>query len=280
MHTRPSTAHLLHPVQYLLLAVLAVSTGGAGAEAPNRDEVIRLSQEAIGGQLGHYELRDSQGRQVDLNRYRGAPLVISPIYTGCAHVCPATTRNLALAIRKARAALGEQSFNVVTIGFDPPRDNPETMSDHARQQGVSDPDWKFLSGSKETIQALMADIGFSYWRSPKGYDHLTQTTIIDSDGVIYAHIYGELVHLPQLVEPLKRLVFGVDSEQDSMMDTIIKRVSYFCTDYDPVTGAYKFDYSLFLGMMIGAVIILSVITFLVVNLKARHKPQNEGGWSV
>jgi len=126
----------------------------------------------------------------------------------------------------------------------------------------------------------MTDIGFSYRRAPKGYDHLAQTTIIDSDGVIYAQVYGELVDLPQLVEPLKRLVFDIDNERDSMVDSIIKRVNYFCTDYDPVTGAYKFDYSLFLGMIIGAVIIASVIGFLVVNVTAHYRRRRNAGRAV
>ncbi|MDZ7735152.1 MAG: hypothetical protein U5P41_02645 [Gammaproteobacteria bacterium] len=242
----------------------------------------RYSAEAI--QLSHgdrrtaWPLRVSRQQEVPSicgrprgNRWCGQPdrsqLRRSPV--------PVTTRNLAQSVRKARAALGEESFNVVTIGFDPPQDNPETMAAHARQQGVSDPGWAFLSGSRDTVRNLMTDIGFSYWRAPKGYDHLTQTTIIDSDGVIYAQVYGELVDLPQLVEPLKRLVFDIDNKQDSMVDSIIKRVSYFCTDYDPVTGAYKFDYSPFLGMIIGAVIIASVIGFLVVNVTA-HRRRNAG----
>lgn len=269
----------MHPIltparflRYLLLFIgLTAITGGVIAGPPDRDEVIRLSQAAIGERLDHYELIDSRGQPVNLADYRGTPLVISPIYTGCAHVCPAITRNLAQAIRKARAALGEQSFQVVTIGFDPPNDNPETMAAHARQQGVSDTNWAFLSGSRGTVQNLMMDIGFSYWRATKGYDHLAQTTIVDSDGVIYAQVYGELVDLPQLVEPLKRLVFGVDSERDNMMDSIIKRVSYFCTDYDPASDTYRFDYSLFLGMIIGAVIIASVLGFLILNLVAHRR---------
>ncbi len=269
MYPAQTSAHFL---RYLLpLIGLTAIAGSVIAGTPERDEVIRLSQAAIGERLGHYELRDSQGQPVDLADYRGTPLVISPIYTGCAHVCPAITRNLARAIRKARAALGEQSFQVVTIGFDPPNDNPKTMAAHARQQGVSDANWAFLSGSRRTIQDLMADIGFSYWRAPKGYDHLAQTTIVDSDGVIYAQVYGELVELPQLVEPLKRLVFGIDSERDNMMDSIIKRVSYFCTDYDPASDTYRFDYSLFLGMIIGAVIIASVSGFLIINLMAHRR---------
>lgn len=268
MHSIQTPAQFLY---CLLFLGLTAAAGEVPAAVPDRDEVIRLSQSVIGEQLGHYELRDSRGRPVDLADYRGVPLIISPIYTSCADVCLITTENLARAIHKARAALGEQSFRVVTIGFDPPHDNPAAMAEYARRHNVSDPDWAFLSGDPETIRDLMRTIGFSYWQSPKGYDHLTQTTIVDGDGVIYAQVYGELMHLPQLVEPLKRLVFGIDSKRDGLLDTIVKRVSYFCTDYDPVRDAYRFDYSLFLGMIIGAVSIAAVLGFLIVNLTAQRR---------
>ena len=34
------------------------------------------------------------------------------------------------------------------------------------------------------------------------------------------------------------------------------RIKLFCTTYDPVRDGYYFDYSLFLGMLIGASIII------------------------
>jgi len=47
------------------------------------------------------------------------------------------------------------------------------------------------------------------------------------------------------------------------------RVRLFCTTYDPATGAYRFDYSLFIGLAISTLILLSTLAFLVRELRRR-----------
>jgi protein SCO1/2 len=53
-----------------------------------------------------------------------------------------------------------------------------------------------------------------------------------------------------------------------MMD----RVKLFCTVYDPNTGRYRFDYSLFVQIAIGALVVLGVFAYLIVEIRrARRK---------
>ena len=58
-----------------------------------------------------------QGEAVDLASWRGKPLLVSFIYTGCFQVCPAQTRALYEAAKGLDIMLGEHQFNVVSIGF-------------------------------------------------------------------------------------------------------------------------------------------------------------------
>ena len=83
---------------------------------------LRISQAAIGNTVGSYSFIKSDESRLALDSLRGKPLVISLIYTSCYHICPTTTRHLADVVRKARDALGDDSFNVLTIGFDTQRD--------------------------------------------------------------------------------------------------------------------------------------------------------------
>ena len=130
------------------------------------------------------------------------------IYTSCHHVCPMITRNLVAIVDVARDALGDDSFSVVTVGFDWQVDSPERMRQFATQQGAADiGDWHFLAGDAPTISALSDNLGFVFYPSAKGFDHLTQTTIVDRNGVIYRQLYGVDLDTPMLVEPLKELVF-------------------------------------------------------------------------
>ena len=237
--------------------------GDAGTpQAFDSAAALKYSQAALGGQIGDYTLTGVDGRPVRLSSYRGKPLVVSLVYTSCYHTCSVTTRQLAKVVRTARQALGPRSFAVLTIGFDTSMDTPMAMRNFQRQQGVDMEDWAFLSADSKTIQGLGKDLGFLYSPSPKGFDHLLQSTVIDADGKVYRQVYGDLFVTPALVEPLKDLVFGTRSEQ-STLESLLSRVRLFCTAYDPSSDRYYFDYSLFIGMAIGASIVGLGIAFLV-----------------
>ncbi|MBF0161574.1 MAG: SCO family protein [Magnetococcales bacterium] len=223
------------------------------------DAALRLSQQSLGRPLAAYALRDRGGKQIKLNDFNGKPLLLSLIYTGCYRTCSVATRSLAGVVEKAREALGSNSFHVVTIGFDTQNDNPGTMASFARQQGLDkDEHWFFLSGDRETLKQLMQNVGFFAIPSPKGFDHLVQATVVDGNGIIYRQVYGESISTPLLVEPLKDLVLGRPPTGETAVQNVVRRVRLFCTTYDPTQDGYRFDYSLFIGMFIGGLIIFTV----------------------
>ena len=113
----------------------------AGARASNteefdRDTALQISQAAIGQSLGDYSFYAADGREVRLNDYLGTPLLISMIFTSCHHICPTTTQHLLRASEVAQEALGDNSFRIVSVGFDTVNDTPDAMRSFAAQQGV------------------------------------------------------------------------------------------------------------------------------------------------
>jgi protein SCO1/2 len=248
--------------------VSAQLTDGSYSE----DEALEISQAAIGRDLAHLEFTDSYGKTVRLADYQGQPLLVSLVFTSCHHVCPALTRHLKTAIDAARDALGPNSFRVVTIGFDTENDTPERMQDFARKQGINDPQWAFLSASSESMAKLVENIGFIYFNTPRGFDHITQLTIVDRNGKIHNQVYGGAFELPWMVEPLKDLIFNRPQSAHNLFAGMMDRVKLFCTVYDPNTGRYKFDYSLFVQIAIGALVVLGVFAYLIVEIRrARRK---------
>lgn len=226
------------------------------------EQAISYSQSAIGRTLANYHFTDSLGQDVYMDDFRGKPLLVSFIYTSCADSCPIITQTLANAVASARDALGEDSFSVVTIGFDSASDSPERMRYFAKRQGIDVSDWKFLSADLPTMVGFAENLGFIYYSSPKGYDHLSQVTVIDAKGVVYRQVYGQTFELPLLVEPLKELVFGTEAPFASVAD-LIKKVRLFCTIYDPASDRYRIDYSLFIQLFVGTMIVGSMFIFVV-----------------
>ena len=250
------------PALALLLALAAASPIKAATAVLDEEEALQVSQAVIGKPLGNFTLHDTERRPVALDQLRGKPLVINLIYTACSHTCPLVLQTLDPAVERAEELLGDDSFNVATVGFDVRHDTPERMRAFANDQGIDRPGWRFLSADQPTIDALVKNLGFAIYPSPQGFDHLAQTTIIDQDGQIYRHVYGGDFEVPAIVEPLKELVFGERSNWSSL-DGILSRVRLFCSVYDPRSERYRFDYSVIIGVVIGAVLLSGVAVVLV-----------------
>ncbi len=267
-----------------LLLVLLTSTPvwsvGSGFD---EGDALRYSQSAIGRTVGDLEFLDSNGNPVRLGDYRGKPLVLNFIYTRCAHSCGVMTALLADILEDARDALGEDSFTAITVGFDSARDTPENMRLFASQRGVQGTrGWHFLSGDEESVRQLAQTAGFISFPSAKGFDHIDQVTAIDGEGKIHTQVYGESFNRPLLIEPLKAMVFGTPHPYFSLQD-LIKKVRLFCTLYDPAADRYRFDYSLFMQLIIGATIIGGVMVILVRELwsaRRRRRLHSHRGTSI
>ncbi len=235
---------------------------------------LKASQEAIGGILSDHPLTNSAGEAVSVGDFLGKPLVLSLIYTSCYAICPITTQHLARVVEKARDTLGTDSFSVAVLGFDSRFDSPQAMQQFARKQGIDNAQWHLLSADENTINALTEQLGFEYFASPNGFDHIVQASIIDAEGRVYRQVYGETFETPLLISPLMDLVLGRAKPNQSFMDDLIDKVRFFCTAYDPASDAYSFDYSLFIGMIIGGMIIILIIAFILREYRyGRRYPQ-------
>jgi protein SCO1/2 len=234
---------------------------------------VARSQAAIGNVLDDHRFRDSEERVVRLADYRGKPLVISLVFTACTESCPLIVQRLAEAVEAAREVLGPDSFSVLTIGFDAEHDSPARMRAYARTQGVDVPDWRFLSGDRPTIDALIDDLGFSRVSSPRGFDHISQISIVDAEGRVHCHVYGADFEVPALVEPLKVLALG-QATAITDIDAVIQRVKLFCTFFDSRSGRYAVDYSFVIAFSVGGLALLSLAFLLLRALWGlRHPPR-------
>lgn len=255
----------------LLLALATILPWHAAAADIER-RAIEVSQAALGNDVGALEFFDQHGERRSLDEFRGQPVLLSLIYTACVHSCQVATRQLDRVVQLARNALGQDSFTVLTVGFDQPVDTPEQMANYARRYGIRHPDWHFLSSpDKQTIAALMDRVGFLYQPSPRGYDHTVQVTILDRDGRVWRQVYGEIFPTPQLVEPLKDLVFNRPVSETGLLGQLGDRVRLFCTVYDAQGDRYIFDYSLFAGIFIGVLVLGSSILWLLLELRRSRR---------
>lgn len=254
-----------------LLAIWLVAAPAGASQQTIEQDAAASSEAAIGNLLPALKFTDIDGQSIELSTLRGKPVLLSLIYTGCTDVCPAIIENLRPAIEIAQSALGQDSFTTVTIGFDTIHDTPDRMRSFARARGADLPNWLFLSGDQGSVTRLADAIGFKIVPSAGGFDHMAQVSVVDADGRIYQQVVGGIFNPPAIVEPLKDLMFGQRRPILSMAG-ITERIKLFCTVYNPNTGRYYFNYSLFVGVGIGIACLLLVLVWLLREFRLSNRP--------
>jgi len=266
---------------FLSLLFFSLSAGSAvqsetdvNAAVFNHKSALDKSSSVIGNELSSYTFTSIDGLPVQMDSYRGKPLIISLVYTSCYQICQMTTQHLKKMVEMANESLGVDKFNVVTIGFDAMIDTPEMMREYARSRSIEMDNWSFLSTDVDTINKLIEELGFTYVRTSSGFDHVLQATVVDQEGKIYTQVYGESYDAPLIMEPLKELVYKRPTNR-GIITNVENQVRFFCTVYDPATGAYRFDYSFFVGMFIGFMIIASTAYFLIKEFYINPRKQSQ-----
>ena len=232
---------------------------------------LKLSQAAIGTSVGDHVLLDREQRPTPLSKYRGKPLLVNFVYTACFNVCPTTTKNLQDAVEGTVSVLGADRFNIVSIGFNQPFDSPQAMKTFAQQYGIRLPNWEFLSPAAAIVDELTQNFGFSYIATSAGFDHMNQVTMVDAQGKIFRQVYGEKFTAEDLAEPLKAMIAGAPiPPQTNTLEEIIDRVRILCSVYDPITGKYRTNYSVYF-MIAGFVTFMIFMIWMIFGFMRGHR---------
>lgn len=284
-------------VDVLARAALALLVGGAAlgalgalaslparADVPKLDERAALAsaEAAIGRQIPELALLDREGRSVPLSRYRGKPLLVSFIYTGCFQVCPLQTRMLDAAVKGLGPLVGAERFNVVSIGFNQPFDSPQALRAYAAQHRIQHANWEFLSPTREQVRELTQAFGFSWVETPAGFDHVVGVTLVGPDGRIAAQVYGERLRADQIGAPLRRLLLnapdaGLAAAEPSTLAAVVERVRILCTVYDPDTGEYRYDWKLIFMIIGGVLFFFSATVYLLLEWRDQRRSRRRLG---
>jgi protein SCO1/2 len=245
----------------------ASDTHGHDTQPLDLAVALEKSEAAIGRVVDDYALIDAGGNALTLAEFRGKPLVISPIYASCPMICPTTTQHLVKAVSRARKVFGPERFAVLTVSFDPHRDTPARLAAFMSDQGVDLANWQIAVGDEATTEKFMADLGFSYRAGAGGFDHVTQTTILDGDGRVHRQVYGDAFPIQIFLEPLKEVIFGTGLKSLSVAN-LVDRIRFICTVYDPGSGRYEIDYAIAFGISIGGLSLL--LTGFIIFRTWRH----------
>src|ERR1700688_4937337 len=182
---------------------------------------------------------DESGLDVTLREYSGQrPVLLALVYYGCPMLCNQVEMGVVGSLKMLSFTPG-RDYGVVFVSFDP-RENAvmaaqkkESAMAHFVRPGTAS-GWHFLTGSKESIDALTKAANFRYSFDPKSnlFAHASGIMLLTPDGRISRYFYG-------VEYPARDVRLGLVDASAGKIGTPIDRALLFCYQYDPSSATYS-----------------------------------------
>jgi len=182
---------------------------------------------------------DEYGKAVTLRDYSGKkPMVLAFVYFTCPMLCNQVEQAVVGTLKMISFNPGTD-YEVVFISFDS-TDTPdaalkkkhEALSRFARP--ATEAGWHFLTGSKESIDAVTkaADFRFSYDPKSKLFGHASGILLLTPNGRISRYFFG-------VEYPPSHVRLGLVDASAGKIGTPVDHILLFCYQYDPTKARYS-----------------------------------------
>jgi protein SCO1 len=154
---------------------------------------------AIGRTVPNFKLIDQDRHPVALSQFAGKVVAINFIYTSCAlpNFCFRNSNNFGVLQKRFKEHMG-QDLELLTVTFDPQRDQPDVLARYARTWKADPATWHFLTGSVQDIQRVSEMFGVDYFPDEGLMNHSLHTAIVDRQGKLVSNIEGNQFTADQL----------------------------------------------------------------------------------
>jgi len=217
---------------------------------------------------------DEMGKPVRLRDYSGKPIVLVFVYFNCPMLCSQVEQAVVGTLKMISFNPGTD-YQVVFVSFDP-SDTPdgalkkkhEAMSRFARP--ATQAGWHFLTGSKESIDAVTKAANFRFSFDPKSqvFAHASGILLLTPDGRISRYFFG-------VEYPPSNVRLGLVDASAGKIGTPVDHFLLFCYQYDPTKARYSATILTVIRM--GAVVTLFCIAIgFVIFRRREHRPGISG----
>lgn len=154
-----------------------------------------------GDAVPDFTLTDQHHRRIALSQLRGKVVGINFVYTTCQlpEFCLRVVNHFAVLQKRFRKQLGRELV-LLTITFDPARDQPDELRRYATQWKPDRDGWRFLTGPVSDVQQVVGMFGVVAFPNDGLMDHSLRTVLIDRDGRLAASIEGNQYSSDQLAD--------------------------------------------------------------------------------
>jgi protein SCO1/2 len=128
---------------------------------------------------------NQNGDMVSNEDYLGKVYLVEFFFSTCPTICPKITKNL---VDIQNTFPKRSDFGIASFTINPDYDTQEILKKYAINSGVTNPNWNFMTGNKESIYNL-ANTGFNLYAAKVdgadgGFEHSGNFALIDKEGYI------------------------------------------------------------------------------------------------
>lgn len=243
---------------FLLFVVMVLSSNTAFGNGPMAATADIALEEKLGQSIpDDLVFTDEFGVSTKLKDSLGKPVIIAPVYLGCAHTCPLLLSGLAQLLGRLDLIKPGKDFTVITLSFDE-HDKPAVALEKKRNylKAVERPfppeTWKFLTGDKANIMKFTDAIGFRFQRDGSDFSHPVTLVVVSPAGKIVRYLEG-VTFLPFDV------TMAVTEASEGRVGSPMRRALTYCFSYDPGRKSYVFN----VLKITATVMVLFVAAFLM-----------------
>lgn len=183
----------------------AAAATGTPADGPTEPE--------IGATPPGATLVNQDGKQINLQQYRGRALVLTFIYTRCPlpDYCTLMSNNFAAINRELNKSPElRDGARLLSITLDPAYDTPQVLRSYGaahteNYQGEKFETWEFATGEPEEIRRMANFFGLLYKQEGAQVDHSLRTAVIAPDGKLYKLYRGNEWKPAEVLDDLRAL---------------------------------------------------------------------------
>lgn len=166
---------------------------GGVTDAPDQGELAYVTLNGKDRKVPPFSFLNQDRDTISNTNFRGKVYLVEFFFTRCTDICIPMNHNLQHIAKKFE---NNPNFGIASFSIDPEHDQPEVLKQYAQDYQVTNPNWHFMTGDRETIYKLSNEgfyLNVQYDAGlENGFYHSGLFALIDQNGFIRTRLdpYG------------------------------------------------------------------------------------------
>ena len=132
-----------------------------------------------------FNFKNQDGEMISNEEYAGKVYLVEFFFSTCPTICPKMNKNL---VDIQNTFPDRPDFGIASFTINPEYDTQSVLKTYAKDYGVTNPNWHFMTGDRDALYDL-ANTGFNLYAAEVegadgGFEHSGNFALIDKEGYI------------------------------------------------------------------------------------------------